>query len=101
MRLQSLSQYILDLLKQYAIKYKMTFMGIFGSFARHEESFESDLDLLVDFSETPSLISIIQMEQEISQAINIKIDLITKNSLNIHIKKNVLAEIQVVYEKIK
>jgi hypothetical protein len=98
-RFQSISQDILNILKKKAIHYKMNFMGIFGSFARNEQKLESDLDILVDFSETPSLVSLVQIEQDISKAINMKIDLITKNSLNSHIEKQILADVKVIYNE--
>jgi predicted nucleotidyltransferase len=37
-------------------KYNLTKLGIFGSYARNEQTLESDLDLLVEFEEnTPDL----------------------------------------------
>ncbi len=59
-----------------------TYIGIFGSYARGEENQQSDLDILIDFKDTKNLIEIIGIEQELSEKLGIKVDLITIKSLN-------------------
>ena len=58
-------------------------VGIFGSYARGENSPNSDLDILVylDYSKKISLLDLIGIEQEISDALGIKVDLVTEKSL--------------------
>ncbi|MBI4268661.1 nucleotidyltransferase domain-containing protein [Candidatus Uhrbacteria bacterium] len=41
------------------------FAGVFGSYARGEEKETSDIDLLVEFSSTKSLIELVGIEQEL------------------------------------
>jgi uncharacterized protein len=59
-------------------------VGIFGSYARGENSPNSDLDILVylDYSKKISLLDLIGVEQEISDALGIKVDLVTEKSLH-------------------
>lgn len=57
-------------------------IGVFGSYARNEEDANSDLDILVDFEHTPDLLTLIGMEQELSEKLKIKVDLVTVSSLN-------------------
>lgn len=59
---------------------------LFGSYAREEEADkESDVDLLVDFSEPKSLLDIARIERQLSEKINKEIDLVTEESLSPHI----------------
>jgi predicted nucleotidyltransferase len=57
-------------------------VGVFGSFARNEERETSDIDLLVEFEESPNLLDLIGLEQELSDLLNRKVELITKRSLS-------------------
>lgn len=40
-------------------RYKVSEIGIFGSYVRQEQTENSDVDLLVEFSEIPSLLKFI------------------------------------------
>jgi hypothetical protein len=65
-------------------------VGIFGSFARGDNKKESDLDVLVEFRESPSLLTLIKIENELSEILGIKIDLVTTGALkNKRIRKNI------------
>ena len=99
MEIPNLSQINTQLLQNLAKKHDMSLMAIFGSYMRNEQKSESDLDLLVEFHHPPSLVRFIIIEEEISDAINVKIDLVTLNSLNKNIKTQILAEMQVVWDE--
>jgi len=43
-------------------KYKVFQIGIFGSYAKNEQTPNSDLYILVDYAETPDLLSLIELE---------------------------------------
>lgn len=92
-----LSPEIISILRQKAKQFNMKLLAVFGSYARNEQTSDSDLDLLVQFHESPSLIGFIQMENDISGALNLKVDLVTKNSLNENIRNDILSEMQVIY----
>ncbi len=59
-------------------------VSIFGSYARGENSINSDLDILIslDYSNRISLLDLIGAEQDISDALGIKVDLVTEKSLH-------------------
>ena len=99
MKNNSISPEIISILRKQAKKYNFKLLAIFGSYARNEQTCESDIDLLVKFNEIPSLITFIQIEHEISEALNLKVDLVTENSLNKYIKNQILSEMQVVYSE--
>jgi len=73
--------------------------GVFGSYARGEASEESDVDLLVKFEKARSLLEIIRLEREISETLGKKVDLVTEPSLNRHLRKYILDDLKVFYEK--
>ncbi|MEN6378610.1 MAG: nucleotidyltransferase family protein [Methanofastidiosum sp.] len=74
-------------------------IGIFGSVARGEERFDSDIDILIEFKKTPSLFEVVRIEQEISDIIGKKVELITEKSLSPYIKDSVLKEVVILYEE--
>jgi hypothetical protein len=51
-------------------------IGIFGSFARGENDRNSDLDILIDVEQPVDLLEIIGLEQELTEKLGIKVDLI-------------------------
>ncbi|HQK98305.1 MAG TPA: nucleotidyltransferase family protein [Bacteroidia bacterium] len=57
-------------------------VGIFGSYSRNEQKPESDLDIIIDFQTTIDLLNLIGIEQELSEKLGIKVDLITLKSIN-------------------
>ena len=63
-------------------QYQPKMVGIFGSFARCENHAQSDLDLLVDFDYPIDLLDIIGLEQELSEKLGVKVDLVTLRSLH-------------------
>jgi len=80
-------------LKPYLAKtYNVKEIEVFGSFIRSEQRKKSDLDLLVTFSETPGLIEFIRLENELSDRLGIKVDLVMKDSLKPALKRCVLNE---------
>ncbi len=63
-------------------RYRPEMVGIYGSYARGEEHSGSDLDILIEFSEDVSLLDIIGLEQELSEALGLKVEVVTKKSIN-------------------
>ena len=65
-------------------------VGIFGSFARGDNKKGSDIDILVEFKEAPSLLTLIKLENDLSEILGIKVDLVTTGALkNKRIKKSI------------
>jgi len=60
---------------------------IFGSFARGEETDKSDIDIIVEFKQTKSLLDLVRIEREITEKIGIKADLQTEKSISPYIAK--------------
>jgi len=49
-----------EMLPELKEKYHVSYLGVFGSYVRGEQKLESDLDVLVEFSKTPTLFKFIQ-----------------------------------------
>ncbi len=70
------------LIKNTVKRYNPRLVGIFGSYARNEQNAQSDLDILIDFESNLNLIELIGIEQELSELLGIKVDLVTLQSVN-------------------
>jgi uncharacterized protein len=62
--------------------YKPISIGIFGSYARNENKQDSHLDILASFELDLTLFDLVEIEQEITKKLGIKVDLFTERSLN-------------------
>ncbi len=74
-------------------KYKVKEMGIFGSYVRGEQNEDSDIDVLIDFEQAPSLIRFIELENYLSDIIGVKVDLVMKQVLKPRIGQTILVEV--------
>lgn len=72
--------------------YQVDSLQVFGSYVRGEEDDSSDLDILVTFTETPSLLEFIALENYLSDNLQIKVDLVMKNSLKEPLQDIILEE---------
>lgn len=79
-------------------KYFVKRLGIFGSYSRGEETPESDIDILVEFSEVKSLLELIGIENELSEALKIKVDLLTEKAISPYLIEGIRRELEVIYE---
>ncbi|NOZ83618.1 MAG: nucleotidyltransferase family protein [Epsilonproteobacteria bacterium] len=77
-------------------KYNVATLEIFGSYARGEADGDSDLDLLVSFKEPPTLLKFIELENFLSDTLQIKVDLVMKSALKHRIGRKILSETQVI-----
>lgn len=71
----------------------MSYLGVFGSYVRGEQTGESDLDILVEFDETPGLLKYIELEYYLSDLLGVKVDLVTRTGLKPNVGKRVLNEV--------
>ena len=70
-------------------RFKVKKTGAFGSYVRGEQKESSDLDILVEFYETPTLLEFIELENYLSDLV----DLVMKRALKPSIKEQVLKEV--------
>jgi predicted nucleotidyltransferase len=75
-------------------RYGVRFMGAFGSYVRGEQRRGSDLDLLVEFADRPlTLLQFITLEHYLSDLLEVKVDLVERDTLKPTIGRRILAEV--------
>lgn len=72
-------------------------VSVFGSYVKGKEKAGSDIDIVVDFSDKKSLLDIVGMEQELSEMLGIKVDLLTEKSISPYILERIKNEMEVIY----
>jgi hypothetical protein len=73
--------------------YQIAQLGIFGSYARGEQTEESDIDVLIDYEQAPTLFKLVELRDYLSNAMGMKVDVVTKNGLKPRIRERVLSEV--------
>jgi predicted nucleotidyltransferase len=90
---------IKDIIKEILFEYNVKRASLFGSYARDDYDDNSDVDILIEFSDdNKSLLDLIGIKQDIEERINKKVDIITYDSINPKIRENILKEQEVIYE---
>lgn len=76
-------------------KYRVSELGIFGSFVRGEQKKRSDIDILVEFNERniPGLLKLIEMERYLEKILRKKVDLVRKGGIRPELRKIILKEV--------
>lgn len=92
-------QNILKILRAYIPKlkeqYKIQQLGVFGSYVRGEENENSDVDILVEFRSDIEfgLITFCQLENQLSEILGKKVNLVTKDGLKPNLGDNILQDV--------
>ncbi|MFN8255598.1 MAG: nucleotidyltransferase family protein [Bacteroidales bacterium] len=61
-------------------KYHINYLAVFGSVSRNENTENSDIDILVDFTQ-PIGIGFIDLADELEHILNQKVDLVSRNAI--------------------
>ena len=98
-RFAELSAKVTPLLKPYAKR-----ISVFGSYARGEDTVESDVDLLLalkpsETRPTLGLFELIRLEQELERELGREVDLVTEEGLNHRRRPNIERDKVVLYEE--
>ena len=92
--IDEIKQKVSPIFKQYGVESA----GVFGSVARGESREDSDIDLLVKLHNPVSLLTFFKFNDELENILGRKVDLVTMNSLNRHVKPYALADLKNFYE---
>ena len=79
--------------KQELIKFDVKSLAIFGSVARDEAGPESDVDILVEFSKTPSFDGYMELKFFLEDLLGRSVDLVTRDALKPRIRPYVEKEL--------
>ena len=77
----------------------VAYLALFGSYARGDFTRRSDVDLLVRFSTSKSLLDLVRIEREFSKLLRKKVDLVTVASVSPYLKERIFGEARCLYEK--
>ncbi|OIP43421.1 hypothetical protein AUJ95_00710 [Candidatus Desantisbacteria bacterium CG2_30_40_21] len=93
MNREKIFEKIVQMLKNYGARK----VAIFGSYIRGEEKSESDVDVMVEWIGKRSLLDIVGIEQELSDAIGMKVDLLTEKFISPYLIDRIQKEMVVIY----
>ncbi len=85
-QLQQYQQLILPVLKRHLVKHA----AIFGSVAKGNTNANSDIDLLIEPAKDFTIFKMLRLEEEISELLKCKVDLVEYSALKPSIKDEVL-----------
>ncbi|MBD2234077.1 nucleotidyltransferase family protein [Phormidium tenue FACHB-1052] len=93
--LQSIQATLRQHLPEVQQKYRVRQIGVFGSFVRGEQTESSDIDVLVEFDPAArfGLLTFCQLENELSDLLNRKVDLVMKDGLKPRLGERILEEV--------
>ena len=74
-------------------RFRVQYLGVFGSYVQGTSRKGSDLDVLVEFAEEPSLFGFIELEAHLSALLGVKVDLVMKGTLKPRIGRRILSEV--------
>jgi len=80
-----------NLKQEVAQEYSVKTIGVFGSVARDEQTIQSDIDLLVEFSKPVGFVTFMRLENFLSERLGKHVDLVTSDSLKPLIRQDVLS----------
>lgn len=73
-------------------------IGIFDSYARSEQNQNSDIDILVKFKKSITLMQLIRLENELTEKLGIKVDLVTEGALtNAKLIKEIFKDLNIIF----
>ena len=85
--------FIVTLLKRYGA----TRISLFGSYARGENHPGSDVDVLVEFKDTITLIDLSHILLVVKEETGLKLDVVTKNAISPYLAPYIEKDLQVLY----
>lgn len=86
-------------LEVYCLENQIKLFGLFGSFARGEAREDSDIDIIIDFNETKSLMKIGRIQYDLEELLGRPVDLVSIKNIKPALKNNILKDLKVLYGK--
>ena len=95
MTTQMLTKQIVPILKRKGVLKA----SIYGSFARGDSKKNSDIDILVKLKNNKTLFDLVELKMTLEKKLNKKVDVLTYKSIHPSLKKIILQEQKIIYEK--
>ena len=68
-------------------EFKAEIVGILGSYARGEQTRESDIDIVVRFREWATLFDLVELAEFLEHKLGIKVDIVSERAVRPELKK--------------
>lgn len=78
---------------EFATRFSVSWIGIFGSVARGEQTEASDIDISVEFSRPVRFFMFLELEEYLSVTLGAPVDLVTPDAFKPVIRNRVAAEV--------
>lgn len=93
--LETIKAQLMELKPALQRDYRITELGVFGSYVRGEQTDDSDVDILVEFEPgfRFGLVTYCHIENELSDSLGKKVDLVMKKALKPRIGRQILQEV--------
>jgi len=74
-------------------RFKVKEIAIFGSYVRGQQKYQSDVDVLVEFSEPVGLFEFMDLEEYLQSLFGVRVDLVSRKALKPAIGERILKEV--------
>jgi predicted nucleotidyltransferase len=86
-------------LAHFCRQHDISYLGLFGSAARGAATPDSDIDLLVRFSQRKGLLDQVRIERQLSEALGRPVDLLTEAALSPLLRDRILENVVELYRE--
>ena len=73
-------------------RYKVKSLALFGSVARDQARVDSDIDILVEFSELVGIFEFLDLKEYLEKILGARVDLVTEPALKKQLRAQILKE---------
>lgn len=73
-------------------KYAVKRISIFGSYVRNEQTYSSDLDVLVEFEKSVSLLTLVSLENYLSDLTGVKVDVVPEEDIRPELREEIISD---------
>ena len=92
-KLEEVIKKLREVEEEVKIKFKAEIVGVFGSYAREEQTEESDVDVIVRFHEGATLLDFTGLADYLEQKLGVKVDLVSERAIRPELRDRILKEV--------
>ena len=73
-------------------RFRVSEMQVFGSYAKGQQTVDSDVDILISYDHPPTLWMLGELRDYLSEMLGLQVDIVTEKGLKPRMRERVLAE---------